>query len=84
MSTEETTARVREIIERALGVPLGQVEDPARADLQRWDSLTHVEILLQVEDAFDVRFGEEEILGLSSLSAIVGALQDKHPAGSAQ
>jgi acyl carrier protein len=48
-----------------------------RLDVDDWDSLRHVELILVVEDEFDVRFDESEFGGLDSLAAIVQAVEDR-------
>jgi len=70
--------QLRTILETALAVPLSRVENPSRDQLENWDSLTHIEIVFMVEEAFDVRFSEEEIAKLRSLEDFIGILQVKH------
>ena len=39
-----------------------------------WNSLAHVQLMLELERAFDVTFDAEEIAGLASVAAIMTAL----------
>jgi acyl carrier protein len=80
MTTDTQTTTVREILEAALSSPLEGVENPARGEIESWDSLTHVEIVFMLEEQFDVRFSEEEISRLTSLRDIIGVLEDKRAA----
>ena len=50
-----------------------------RADMDEWDSLRHVELILVVEDEFGVLFDESEFAGLDSLAAIVRAVENRMP-----
>lgn len=50
--------------------------DTGAADIEGWDSLTHVTLILQVERAFGVRFSSSEVAALRSagdLEALVAA-----------
>lgn len=76
--TERTT--VRQILQTALDTPLEGIANPTRDEIERWDSLTHVEIVFMLEERFDVRFSEEEIVALHSLADIVALLREKHAA----
>jgi acyl carrier protein len=43
--------------------------------VRRWTSLTHVQLMLELERTFDVTFEADEIAALASVGAIVGALE---------
>jgi acyl carrier protein len=51
------------------GEPLSAKTEPS------WDSLRHVEVLLAVEGALDVRFDEEEMPQLDSVDKLVGSVK---------
>ncbi len=72
MTRADLDSSVRQVVGTALGRPVPA--DEALSD-PRWDSLKHVEILFAVEDAFDVRFSEEEMSALESLEALVDAIE---------
>ena len=46
-----------------------------RADIDRWDSLKHMEIVFALEDRYGVRFDESEFSQLDTSSAITAALR---------
>ena len=43
-------------------------------ELPRWTSLAHVQLVLELERAFDVTFDADEIASLASVAAILHAL----------
>jgi acyl carrier protein len=43
--------------------------------LPRWTSLTHVQLILELERTFDVVFDADDIAALASVSAIVRSLE---------
>lgn len=77
MSGESSADRVREILEAALNTTLASDADPSRAELENWDSLTHLQVVFMLEDSYGTRFSAEEIVAMDSLSAIVRVLRDK-------
>ena len=42
-----------------------------------WDSLTHVKVLMALEEAFGIPINDETIIGLTSVSAITDYLAAK-------
>jgi acyl carrier protein len=51
------------------------------ADVEGWDSLMHVTLLINVEKAFGVRFSSSEIAGLKKVGELVTLVEQKHLAG---
>jgi acyl carrier protein len=66
---------VRQILETVLHRRLAQGENVTRSTEPAWDSLQHVEILLAVEGACDVRFDEDEMGQLDSLDLLVESVE---------
>jgi len=62
------------LIRAALGLPAGRKVPLVRADIEQWDSLKHMEIILALEDRFGVMFHEDEFPALDSTAAIAAAV----------
>ncbi len=60
-----------------LGCSIGAGDNPTRDEEPEWDSIKHVEIVFSIEDAFKVRFNDDELPALDSLDGIVACLE-KH------
>jgi acyl carrier protein len=41
----------------------------------RWDSMKHIEVIFALEDAFGIRFDEDELAGLESVAAIARSVE---------
>jgi len=52
-------------------------ESTTAKDVDGWDSLTHVRLMVSVEKCFRVRFSTSEISGLSNLGELVSMIQSK-------
>ena len=71
MTTEE---RARQVVLATLGIEGPATGDFSRETLSGWDSLKHVAVIFAIEDEFEIRFSEEQMASLASLSAIVEAI----------
>jgi acyl carrier protein len=72
------TDRLAGIFEKAFGIDAGDFSpDLAPEDVLRWDSLGHMTLVMDLEDAFGVHFEVDEITEMSSARKIVELLQAK-------
>jgi acyl carrier protein len=70
--------KLYETIAEVLNVPEDNVSAATSIENEaRWDSLRHMNIIFALEDAFGVRFTDEEIPLLTSVEAIEKALAER-------
>jgi acyl carrier protein len=50
------------------------------ADVDGWDSLTHVTLIVATEKAFDVKFSTRDIQSLQNVGGFVALIRKKLPA----
>ena len=46
-------------------------------DFEKWDSLTHIRLILSIEKKFDVTFSPEDMETMTCIGDIVGILRSK-------
>lgn len=64
-------AEVRELIADTFGVPLDSLTAATvRDEVDGWDSVGQLNLMLAVEEAFDVRLAVEDMQKLTSVAAI--------------
>ncbi|MDE6469242.1 MAG: acyl carrier protein [Muribaculaceae bacterium] len=51
--------------------------ETSQANCEKWDSLHHLNLIVELEDAFDVEFEPEEIAEMKSFEAVKRALEQK-------
>jgi acyl carrier protein len=69
--------RVREAMAAVWSVPADEIPDDADTDtLANWDSLRHLELMLELELSFGVRIPADEVPSLTSIDAIEEALRE--------
>ena len=78
MSIDDKIARVRQIVADTLFLTLDDVDANAtQENLKNWDSIQHLNVVLALEQAFQVRFPPEDFQTMISVKTIVENLQKK-------
>jgi len=52
-------------------------DDMTAADVPRWTSLSHINLILAVEDVFDVKIGSGDIEKLTNVQALISLIERK-------
>lgn len=52
-------------------------DDMTAADVARWTSLSHINLILAVEDVFDVKIGSGDIEKLTNVQALISLIERK-------
>ena len=66
---------LRKLVADALQLPLAEVPANASSEtLEAWDSLRHLDIILSVESAANIKFATAEIVELTSLEKLEAAV----------
>ena len=73
----ELSEQVRHLIAGALQVPVEEVTaELSFGDLPQWDSMGHMEMLMQLEERFGVEVSADTIAALTSIPAICAYLKE--------
>ena len=79
--TIEVNEQVRSLMADVFQVPLLEINpDLTFGDLPQWDSLGHMELMMRLEEQFQVEVTTDTIAELTSLSAICDYIQGKNHA----
>jgi acyl carrier protein len=75
MSTMQTLNEVfREVFEDE---EIELKEEMTANDVEGWDSLSHVVLILAVENRFGIKFSQKELLTFKNVGDLVRAIEDK-------
>ena len=75
---------VLQIVSQIMNVPIDQLNDDSSPEtITNWDSLKHMNLILALEEKFDVAFSDEEIVDMLTVKSIFEILSKKQPRGSA-
>ena len=70
--------RVRAIVAAVLKVPAATLtERSSPDDLPGWDSMHHLQIILALEEEFQLQFAADEIDGLQTVGALSAAITER-------
>ena len=78
MTPEQRDERIRQTLSAVLGLPAEQINDDTSPDnVATWDSVTHLNLVLALEEAFGTSFTPEETLEMTSAKLIRMLLEEK-------
>jgi len=79
--TSSLMARVAQLAADVFSVPLEQIEPQSSPDnIESWDSIQHLNLVLALEQEFGVEFTPEEIEQLLSIELVAALLEEKQKA----
>lgn len=68
--------RIKQIMSDVLEAPLEEInQDSSSENIVSWDSLKHMNLVIALEEEFDVSFDEDDIPDIQSFQEIVTVLE---------
>lgn len=52
-------------------------DDTTADDVEEWDSLSHVQLIVAIEKAFGIKFTSNEILSWSNVAQLVDSIENR-------
>ena len=77
MTREELFQGMEEVFEEVLGRQVALRDETTAADVEGWDSVVHVMLILASERKFDLRFESSEIANAGNVGEFVTLIQTK-------
>jgi acyl carrier protein len=78
MEKEDILKRVEQIFREELGQDDLVLNDETTAeDVDGWDSLSHVQLVAVMEDAFGIEFSSREILSWDNVGDLINTIEKK-------
>lgn len=75
MGSNHLDQRLAGIIAKALGLAASDLDLSSSTDtVEKWDSLAHLQVIMEIEQAYGVRFSTEEIPQLTSVQKLQDTL----------
>lgn len=69
--------KVKQIVSNVMAVPVDSLQNDSSPDtVDSWDSIRHMNLMLALEEAFQVTFSEEQITMMMSVGLIISTIQD--------
>ena len=71
--------KVKKILASALRLELTEIKDEMKmSERSEWDSLSHMEIIVALEEELNVSFSLDEIVEMNSVARILSASKEKN------
>jgi acyl carrier protein len=78
MERNDVLSKVEEIFREELEVDDLQLTDETTADdVEEWDSLSHVQLVVALEKAFGIKFSSREILSWDNVGDLIDCIAGK-------
>lgn len=52
-------------------------DETTSADIEDWDSLTHITLISEIEEEFDFKFSMKDVLGMKNVGEMLDILQNR-------
>jgi acyl carrier protein len=70
--------RIKNVVGAALSVPIDDINENSSADnIGNWDSLKQINLVLALEEEFQIEFSDDEIMNMNQYSKIANAIKKK-------
>jgi len=78
MTHDEVKAQLTEVFRQVFDQPTLALEDATTAkDVEGWDSLTHINLIVAAEKAFRTRFTTREVQALANVGDFIRLIQKR-------
>ena len=75
---QQVDGAVENLLSEVLQMPASKItEDLAMKDVDAWDSLKHMELIVSLEQSFSIELSFDEILAMRSVGEIKRVLREK-------
>ena len=68
--------KVYEILSNILEIEVNENTNITMQECNKWTSLAHIDIIMSVEEAFDITFNEHQLITLNTQQNIIKALKE--------
>lgn len=73
---ENLNESIKEIMSAVLELPIDEINEKTSSEtLSSWDSLKHMNLIIALEEEFNVKFSIDQIIEMKSYSSISSGIQ---------
>jgi|AntAceMinimDraft_3_1070362.scaffolds.fasta_scaffold04339_4 acyl carrier protein len=74
---EVSLSKLNEIFSSAFDCQIDLNPNTKKEDVEQWDSINHLNLIVELSDSFDINFSPEEIEKITSIESLINILKDK-------
>ena len=76
MTNQEIFEKLSEIFSDVFDEEITVTAETTSADVEEWDSLTHITLISEVEEAFGFKFAMKDVLGMKNVGEMAQIIAD--------
>ena len=81
MKTEEITGKLKSVFQKVLEEKnITITRELTAQDIEKWDSLRHIQLISEVESTFGIKFKLREILSMNNVGDLIDLINAKQGA----
>lgn len=78
MSRNEIFEKIKTVFDDFFDGEITVDMDTTMENTELWESVSHIQLIFEIEEEFDIQFEAEEIAGLNSVVKIIDSVERKH------
>lgn len=75
MTRQEIFEKLNEVFSDIFDEDITVTDGTTSADIADWDSLTHITLISEVEDTFDMKFSMKDVLGMKNVGEMADIIE---------
>ena len=75
MTRQEIFEKLSEVFADVFDEDISVTAETTAADIEDWDSLTHITLISEVEDTFGMKFSMKDVLGMKNVGEMADIIQ---------
>lgn len=75
MTRQEIFEKLNEVFSDVFDEDITVTAETTSADIEDWDSLTHITLISEVEDTFGIKFSMKDVLGMKDVGEMVDIIE---------
>ena len=75
MTRQEIFEKLNEVFSDVFDEEITVTPETTSSDIEEWDSLTHITLISEVEDAFGIKFSMKDVLGMKNVGEMADIIE---------
>ena len=75
MTRQEIFEKLNEVFSDVFDEDITVTAETTSADIEDWDSLTHITLISEVEDTFGIKFSMKDVLGMKNVGEMIDIIE---------
>lgn len=71
MTRQEIFEKLNQVFSDVFDEEITVTDETTASDIEGWDSLTHITLISEVEDTFDIKFAMKDVLAMQNVGQMV-------------